>query len=107
MANDITGINGSRPNNNADAKQVSNKGVGTNTSSKGGNAGTAAAPTDTLNLTSIGRQLQTLTDSIADLPIVDAGRVEAVKNSIEDGSFRIDPPQVALKFLSFEATVHG
>ncbi len=107
MANDITGINGSRANNNADARQVSNKAGGTGTSSVSAKTGAGATQTDTLSLTSIGRQLQTLTDSIADLPIVDSGRVESVKNSIEDGSFRIEPAQVALKFLSFESTVYG
>lgn len=107
MANDITGINGPRLNNNADARQVSSKGGGTNTTGNGADAAAGATPTDTLSLTSIGRQLQTLTDSIADLPIVDVGRVEAVKNSIEDGSFRIEPAQVALKFLSFESSVYG
>lgn len=106
MANDISGINGSRLNNHADAKQVSSKASGTSTQGK--NTGTGAtASTDTLSLTSIGRQLQALTDSIADLPIVDAGRVEAVRNSIEDGSFRIEPSQVAIKFLSFETAVYG
>lgn len=57
---------------------------------------------DTVSLTDTASQLRKLENSLASLPVVDAQRVERVKQAIADGNFQIDPVQVADKMLSFE-----
>lgn len=58
--------------------------------------------TDTVTLTDTAAQLQKLEAAIANLPIVDAARVEDVKQAINDGRFQIHPQRVAEKLISFE-----
>lgn len=68
-----------------------------------GDAGSrAAAGSETVSLTGTAARLQRLEEELASLPVVDASRVEAVRQAIADGTYRPDPGRVAGKLLAFE-----
>lgn len=67
------------------------------------NASTAnAAGTETVQLTDTASRLRDLTQSVANIPVVDRQRVDSFQQSINDGSYRIDDQQVAEKVIGFE-----
>ena len=66
-----------------------------------------APAADTVQLTDTASRLRDLTQSIADIPVVDRQRVDAFQQSINDGSYRIDNQQVADKVIGFEAMMTG
>jgi negative regulator of flagellin synthesis FlgM len=60
------------------------------------------AQTDTVSLTSAGVHLAEIERALANVPVVDAKRVEEVKQAITDGRYQVDSARVADKLLSFE-----
>ena len=63
---------------------------------------TNAAGTETVQLTDTASRLRDLTQSVANIPVVDRQRVDSFQQSINDGSYRIDDQQVAEKVIGFE-----
>lgn len=55
-----------------------------------------------LSLTDTAARLQRLEAQIATQPVVDTQRVDSVKKSISDGTFKIDARRVATKLAEFE-----
>ena len=49
------------------------------------------------------QQLQKITDKLKDQPTVDSARVAALKQSIDAGTYAIDPAKIADKMRNFEA----
>lgn len=70
-------------------------------------ANRAAAAADTVSLTGTAEQLRRLEESLASLPVVDGQRVEAVRQAITDGSYRVDAGRIADKLLAFEQHLAG
>ena len=67
------------------------------------NASAANAPgAETVQLTDTASRLRDLTQSVANIPVVDRQRVDSFQQSINDGSYRIDDQQVAEKVIGFE-----
>ena len=69
-------------------------------------AGAAAAATQTgdhVTLTASARSLQKLSDTIAQTPVVNAGKVAAIKQAVDGGTYKIDAASVANKLLQFES----
>ena len=64
---------------------------------------TATGSADKLSLTSEAAQIRALESEIAELPVVDTQRVEAVQQALATGSFQVDPAKVAEKMLNFES----
>jgi len=62
----------------------------------------AAGPGQDVRLTDTAASLQRLEARIASQPVVDAQRVESVKQAIADGSFQVDASRVARKMAEFE-----
>lgn len=58
--------------------------------------------TDQVTLTPEARQLRTLEAQVAELPVVDTRRVEAVRSALAEGRYEIDPQRIAGKFLQLE-----
>jgi negative regulator of flagellin synthesis FlgM len=58
--------------------------------------------TDQVSLTPTAQQLRGLEQQIADQPVVDTQKVNAVKEALASGSFEIDPSRVAGKMMSLE-----
>jgi len=62
---------------------------------------------DVVTLTDLGSRLQSLTQSVADVPVVDGKRVEQFRQAIADGSYQVDAQAVADKLANFEAMLSG
>ena len=54
---------------------------------------------DTVELTSSAKLLERLEKTLASLPDIDRGRVEAVKTAIENGEYQIDADKIAAALL--------
>jgi negative regulator of flagellin synthesis FlgM len=59
-----------------------------------------AAPQDDVKLTPLSSQLQALESSLANVQVVDTARVEAIKQAISEGRFKINPDAVAERLLT-------
>ena len=57
---------------------------------------------DNVKLTGLAARLQTLTQSVADVPQVDQAKVDAVRKALDDGNYQVDPKSVADKLLAFD-----
>lgn len=68
----------------------------------------AAAPAaDSLRLTGEATGMQALARELGDAPAsFDAGRVDAIRSALADGSYRIDPQAIADRMLSLEHDLH-
>ena len=60
------------------------------------------ASSDTVTLTGGAARLRDLGNSLSALPVTDTQRVDAVKQAIEDGNFKVDAGRVADKMIEFE-----
>jgi negative regulator of flagellin synthesis FlgM len=69
-----------------------------------GSATTAAAtaPADSVSITETARRLAALQDAVASMPEVDAGRVAALSQAIEQGQYSADPRKIADRLLQLE-----
>jgi negative regulator of flagellin synthesis FlgM len=65
-------------------------------------AGTAPPTADHVTLTGSARILQKLSEAVADVPVVNAAKVAAVKQAIQSGTYKVDAGRVADKLLKFE-----
>ncbi|MES9940548.1 MAG: flagellar biosynthesis anti-sigma factor FlgM [Candidatus Thiodiazotropha sp. 6PLUC2] len=73
--------------------------------SKAPSAAAATSGGDRLDLTGDAGKLQELEGRIANMPIVDAQKVEAVQQALANGSFTIDPKTAADKMLAMELSL--
>lgn len=58
---------------------------------------------ETVTLSDFAQQLRNLESNLSTLPVVDAQRVEQVRQALLDGSYDFSSERVAAKFLQFEA----
>lgn len=58
---------------------------------------------EAVHLSSEAQQLQKISDSLRDQPVVNSSRVAELKQAIADGSYKVDSNRVASKLLNFEA----
>lgn len=102
MAIDLTGVSGGKIQNSGENSQVrvSRDEVSVSQEQTG-----KPRTTDTVSLTDMASRLQKLETGLASLPVVDAQRVEGIKQAITNGSFEIDTSEVAAKVLTFEASL--
>lgn len=67
----------------------------------------ASVATDSVRLTGEATSLQAVQRELAAAPAVDVARVEAVKQSIASGSYKIDPEQIAGRMLDLDRQLAG
>ena len=67
-----------------------------------GPAAASAANADHVTLTDSARSLQKIEETIAKTPVVNAGKVAAVKHAISSGTYKIDAGRIAGKLLKYE-----
>ena len=65
-------------------------------------AATAASPADSVSITDTARRLAALQDAVASMPEIDAGRVAALSQAIEQGQYSADPRKIADRLLQLE-----
>lgn len=65
----------------------------------------SAQRTDSVSLTESARQLSELASEASTGEVVDRGRVEMARQAIDDGTYNVDPRQIAERLLSMEDTI--
>jgi len=63
----------------------------------------STAQSSTVSMTQLAEKLLALETKLAEMPVVDSVRVAEIKQSIADGSFTINPANIASKLLSMES----
>ena len=99
MSIEINGIPSSKVANTADDSQVKQTLEQTPAQQESGKSSTA----DTVSLSDNAVQLGKLENTAISTPVVDAQRVEQVKQAIKDGSYEVDPAKIADKLMQFES----
>ncbi len=64
---------------------------------------TATSQVDRVSLTDTAGDLRAMAKALTEAPPVDSSRVEAVKQAISDGSFRIDARRIAQNLLKMDS----
>lgn len=67
-----------------------------------GQSGSAPVRDDALSLTRDAQMLQQARQAAADAPAVDQQRIDAIRQSLRDGSYRIDAKVIAARLLKTE-----
>jgi flagellar biosynthesis anti-sigma factor FlgM len=68
----------------------------------GGEVNRAEGTRPEVRITGDAAALAALEGAVADAPVVDAKRVEAVQKALADGSYQVDPRRTAEQFLRLE-----
>jgi negative regulator of flagellin synthesis FlgM len=103
VPNKITGYSPS------DAATLAGAGGGQAAEKVSGGASTAAAPaaaaaaTDTATFTGPARTLQKLNEAIASAPVVNTDKVSAIKEAVQNGTYRVNAASVTDKLLQHDS----
>jgi len=62
---------------------------------------------DSLRLTGEATSLQALQRDLSTAPAIDAGRVQAVRESLENGTYKINPDAIASRMLDLDQQLQG
>ncbi|MBV1915484.1 MAG: flagellar biosynthesis anti-sigma factor FlgM [Pseudomonadales bacterium] len=79
---------------------------GKGVSARPGETAKASAGGDQVAISSHAQRIQSLEAKIQQMPEIDMAKVEAIKSSIEDGSYKIDAESTAQKMLAIETSIH-
>lgn len=89
---------------NNSGKPVTSSKVGQSSAKPGGGAAKTArsksSSDDKVEIGSLSSQLQALESSLDNVQVVDTARVEAIKQAISEGRFRVNPDVVADRLLT-------
>ena len=99
MSMEIKDLTASKAPGTADQPQLKQAVEQPSTQQESGKSSTS----DTVSLSDNAVQLGKLGDSVASNPVVDAQRVEQVKQAIANGNYEVDPARVAEKLMQFES----
>jgi negative regulator of flagellin synthesis FlgM len=85
--------------------QVIDKTQNESASAASSTASTAASTADTVTFTGPALTLQKLGDAVANAPVVNTQKVAAVKQAVQNGTYKVDTGRVADKILQFESNL--
>ncbi len=63
------------------------------------------ADNDRVDLTEAASRLHQIEQSLADIPVIDTGRVEAISQSIDEGTYTIDNEKIADRIIESETAL--
>ena len=102
MSNKISGYTANEP--LAPIKGTNSNGVVADKSQSSSSA-TAASTSQTgdhVTLTDSARSMQKIEEAVAKTPVVNAAKVDSIKQAVQNGTYQIDSGRVAGKMLQFE-----
>lgn len=67
----------------------------------------AADPADSVHITDTARQILALQQAIAEVPDINAGRVEQLRSAIEQNTYSVDSGKIADRLLQLEGDLQG
>ena len=88
------------------AQSSSSAGAAKKNSSSKAQASTNKPSSDRVDLTDNASRLQQIEQSLADIPVVDSARVDAISQSIEEGNYVIDNEKIADQIIKNERALH-
>lgn len=103
MSIEIKGLPPTAAQNVGNSSQVKGQGDETNRPSRISDA----APSATVSLTSTSTRLRALEHELANQSVVDSKRVEAIRNSIQNGTYAIESNTLAVNLLGLEGALHS
>lgn len=62
----------------------------------------AASATDSVEITETASHLVTVEQGLAEVPVVNPGRVAQVRSALESGTYRVSPERIANKLLQYD-----
>lgn len=95
-------IDGNATNPVADLYRTTARNAAGSSSSAPVAATAATAATDTVRLTGDAVSLHQLDQTLAKVPVVDQGRVAAIKQALSEGRYALDPAAIADRLSHFE-----
>ena len=103
MSNKISGFSTAEP--VAPLKGSNSSGAVADKSQGEGSAATGSASQtgDHVTLTDSARSLQKIEQALAQAPVVNTAKVAAVKQAVNNGTYKVDAGRVADKILQFES----
>lgn len=66
-----------------------------------------AARGENVNLSKQAKELRQMGEKLESYPEVDDSRVEAIRNALADGSYKVDAEKVAQKMLEMDKSIFG
>ncbi len=85
----------------ASASTTTNAPATTATTASGGAGGNASA-TDSVQFTDTASFLVTAEQALAEVPVVNQGRLTQISNSLSAGTYKVSPERIANQLLQFE-----
>ena len=64
---------------------------------------TGGAANDVVTLTDLASKLQSLVQSVSDVPVTDQEKIAHFRQQLADGTYQVDPEAVAEKFTAIES----
>lgn len=98
MTSDVSGVKGA----SLQQAAMGRKGVTGEHSAPANNQGPRHSGTDEVEITESAARLQALEARLSELPVVDAHRVEAIRQAITDGRYHVDSTELAEKLIQIE-----
>jgi len=91
----------------AAATQLRSVAINTKVAAAGEAKSHAVAPADSVRLTGEATQLQAVQRELSAAPAIDPARVQAVREALENGSYKIDPDAIASRMLDMDQQLRG
>lgn len=108
MAIDFNGVNNNGLNPQKQSVRERSDNAAGNAENRGAQAPEAQKEQSTnVNLSRDAQSIRSAEDALRDQPAVDDGKVEQIRQALNDGSFQVDADQLAQKMLEIDDGIFG